>query len=119
MKFCKDCEQFKPHDPTQKHQSKASGFMGKVCWDCFVLAQRAKMQSRRDPVQSRSYGALILKAQSTLDKLKDVEATPEVMYQRNMAQCDLIRAQHKANRFGPDAYDFTPAELKRAKIGID
>jgi len=34
MKICKICGQAKPHDPTQTKDTKASGFRGKVCWDC-------------------------------------------------------------------------------------
>lgn len=46
MKLCKVCNQLKPYDPTAKRQSKAQGFVGHVCWDCVVKAQRMKMQER-------------------------------------------------------------------------
>jgi len=42
MKTCKVCNQLKPFDPAIKGQSKAAGFMGKVCWDCYVRASRLK-----------------------------------------------------------------------------
>lgn len=45
MKTCKVCTQEKPFDLNAKRQSKAAGFVGKVCWDCHVAAQKLKMQS--------------------------------------------------------------------------
>ena len=35
-KLCKTCKQEKPFDPEAKRQSKAGGFMGNVCWTCYV-----------------------------------------------------------------------------------
>jgi len=53
VKVCKVCGLTKPFDPTQKRSSKASGFMGRRCWSCYIDYQRAYMQdyngySRRD-----------------------------------------------------------------------
>lgn len=41
MRTCKICAQEKPYDP-QGAKPKARGFMGHVCWDCYVRAQRLK-----------------------------------------------------------------------------
>lgn len=113
MRLCKACGQYKPFDPTQKLQSKACGFMGKLCWSCYAATQRTKMQKRMSPAD-RSYGALVRKAQSALDKLADIPDTPETVHTRKVLEYDLQRAQNKADRFGADAYDFTPAEVNRA-----
>lgn len=43
MKICKACMQEKPFDTTQATYSKASGFHGATCWDCYKAAQRARM----------------------------------------------------------------------------
>ena len=49
MKVCKVCNQAKPYDPTAIPQSKAAGFVGKVCWDCRIHAQRLRMQGLLPP----------------------------------------------------------------------
>lgn len=41
MRLCKICAEAKPFDPAQA-KPKARGFMGMVCWDCYVRAQRLK-----------------------------------------------------------------------------
>ncbi len=41
-KTCKVCGLVKPHDKTQKLNSKASGFIGQVCWTCYLLADAAR-----------------------------------------------------------------------------
>lgn len=38
LRECKTCGEQKPWDPTAKPKSKASGFCGKVCWDCYLVA---------------------------------------------------------------------------------
>jgi hypothetical protein len=50
MRLCKVCNQEKPFDATQV-KAKASGFMGKVCYDCFTITQRARAQglNPKDP----------------------------------------------------------------------
>ncbi len=50
MKLCKTCNQERRFDPAQV-KAKASGFMGNVCWGCFVIAQRARSQglNPKDP----------------------------------------------------------------------
>lgn len=41
-KHCKQCGELKPHDPSQKYCSKASGFWALLCWDCYKAKARAK-----------------------------------------------------------------------------
>jgi len=120
MKLCKECDEYKPYDPTQGRQTKASGFAGKVCWDCFVIAQRAKMRERncKNPAD-RTYSVLVTKAQNALDRLAKLADTPTVVHQRKALEYDLERAKLKVVKFGPDAYDFTRAELRKAKIHND
>ncbi len=116
MKQCKECGEFKPYNQHAKRQSKEQGFVGKVCWDCFVVAQRLNMQARttrKDP-QSRTYGALVLKVQSALDKLSTMPSSPSLEHQRQALEYDLEKAKFKATKFGPNAYDYTPAELRKA-----
>lgn len=116
MKLCKECNELKPYDPHAKRQSKAQGFVGLVCWDCFVRTQRAKMQERataKNP-QDRTYGAMVRKAQRALDKLSTMPDSPNVDHQRKAFEYELERAQLKVARFGATAYDFTQAELKKA-----
>lgn len=114
MRLCKECNQLKPYEPTQRRQSKASGFMGNICWNCFVETQRAVMRERttRNPTD-RTYGALVLKAQNALDRLKNLEPSPKVAHQLKSLEYDLERAKLKVAKFGPNAYDFTQAELKQ------
>lgn len=42
MKVCKVCMQECPFDIAQPVYSKASGFHGASCWDCYKAAQRAR-----------------------------------------------------------------------------
>lgn len=46
-KTCKVCRLEKPYDPKAKKNSKASGFMGKVCWDCRNVADAARSRQTR------------------------------------------------------------------------
>jgi hypothetical protein len=45
MKVCKTCEQDAPFNPDVPRNSKAAGFMGNICWACYVKRQRARAQS--------------------------------------------------------------------------
>lgn len=40
-KTCKICGQTKLHDKAQRPSSKASGFVGRVCWACYLSADAA------------------------------------------------------------------------------
>lgn len=114
MKFCKECKEFKPHDLTKEPRSKASGFMGWVCWVCYTTAQRTKMRERGVLAPAdRTYEAMVRKAQSALDKLATMPDMPNVIHQRKALEYELERAKLKVTRFGPNAYDFTQAELKK------
>lgn len=46
-KLCKTCGILKPYDRTQRPSSKASGFIGKTCWACYLHsdAQRAAISN--------------------------------------------------------------------------
>lgn len=46
-KRCPKCGLEKPFDPSAKPQTKAVGFRGNVCWDCYVIASRAKQRAQR------------------------------------------------------------------------
>ena len=43
MKQCKVCNKLQMYDPVQTRKSKASGFMGKVCWACHLVMQAARL----------------------------------------------------------------------------
>lgn len=45
-KLCKVCHLFKLHSPSEKLQSKACGFVGKVCWDCYIANQTLRLQGK-------------------------------------------------------------------------
>lgn len=45
-KLCKVCHLFKLYNPSEKLQSKACGFVGKVCWDCHVANQTLRLQGK-------------------------------------------------------------------------
>lgn len=42
LRECSCCGLEKPWDPTQKRESKASGFSGALCWWCFLDARRGR-----------------------------------------------------------------------------
>jgi len=61
MRYCKYCNQNKPFDHSQQRLSKASGFMGARCWDCYVTYQREKLSTPViDPITGETvrYGTL-------------------------------------------------------------
>lgn len=118
MKFCETCGELKPYVHTEKRLSKASGFVGATCWDCHIVAQRTKMQGRlniKGPASSITYGALVLKAQSVVDKLATMEASPANEFKVAHAKYLLQKAQHKADRFGPEAFDFVAPKKTRSE----
>ena len=43
MKLCPQCDSLKPYDPSAKAKSKASGFHQAVCWDCYLVNQKKKV----------------------------------------------------------------------------
>jgi len=47
MKECKVCREAKPFDSAQKYRSKASGFHGTLCWDCYVIRDRGRSANFR------------------------------------------------------------------------
>lgn len=52
-KTCSKCGLEKPYFPEEKKDSKASGFMGAVCWDCYRVAHKALIQLRRSTEEGR------------------------------------------------------------------
>lgn len=99
-KLCKVCHLFKLYNPSEKLQSKACGFVGKVCWDCHVANQTRRLQGKpplRYPVPAAlaQYDALQdeLKA---LDKILCTEAdlVPEVHAVASAARQAKIQELH-------------------------
>ena len=112
MKLCKVCNQLKPFDLTAPHQSKAQGFMGLVCWDCFVTAQRIKMRARRN---NQSPEILALKARKAQLKVEMLEAQRAMVY----ARIDAKQKQEEAKYEAYQAREHAKNIARLAKIGID
>jgi hypothetical protein len=47
-KLCIQCNECKPYDPMAVRYTKASGFHGSKCWDCYVKNQREYTQDWRN-----------------------------------------------------------------------
>ena len=41
-KLCKTCGEFRPYDAAAKKDRKSSGFMGKICWDCYLKQDKQR-----------------------------------------------------------------------------
>ena len=62
-KNCIQCNECKPFDPMATKYTKASGFHGSRCWDCYVKNQREYIQEWRKakPEYTRDYYQNVLK----------------------------------------------------------
>lgn len=62
-KQCTQCNEMKPFDPMAVKYTKASGFHGSKCWDCYVKNQREYIQEwrRAKPEYTREYYYNVLK----------------------------------------------------------
>lgn len=47
LRYCPHCEQDKEFDPAQKRDSKARGFKGTFCWDCYQKVHNAQHRAMR------------------------------------------------------------------------
>jgi 5-methylcytosine-specific restriction endonuclease McrA len=110
MRYCKICNQEKFYELTAKSCSKASGFLGAVCWDCYLLSDAKRNAARKATPEGRAKAnaanrATQAKNRTTpegLDKIRAVQraakaktrATPEGREKLNAA----VRAWQKANR---------------------
>lgn len=93
MKLCKVCAQLKPFDPSAPRQSKAQGFVGHVCWTCFTLSMRIKMQARTG---TQSPEILALKERKAQLKVEMLEAQRAIIYARIDAKQKAEEARHEA-----------------------
>ena len=60
MRFCKSCGLDKPYNPSAKKNSKASGFHGRVCWDCYLEANLiASLKTKRRKVTDPNTGEVV------------------------------------------------------------
>lgn len=53
-KTCKECGEEKPYDPNEKQNSKASGFYGCQCWDCYRLSKKLQHREIRSTPEGRA-----------------------------------------------------------------
>jgi hypothetical protein len=51
MKVCKTCSKEKPYDQSAKLNSKASGFMGNRCWECYLVSTHKAYVPKVVPVK--------------------------------------------------------------------
>lgn len=72
MRLCTCCGEQKPYDPTQKYNSKSSGFYGQCCWACYL----AKNALRCAKLYATIEGKTQRKA-SALNTSRKALATPE------------------------------------------
>lgn len=93
MRTCKVCNQTKPYDATQP-KPKARGFVGFVCWSCYVIAQRQRTQSpelmelrARNKASAAQLHALVIATRiaKTHARIEAREATQEQLYNEYQA----------------------------------
>ena len=62
-KQCNQCGEVKPYDPMATRYTKASGFHGANCWDCYIANQREYIREWRKakPDYTREYYHNVLK----------------------------------------------------------
>lgn len=128
-KVCKACGQAKPYDETQKPKTKASGFMGLVCWACYLVAN-AKIHARicATPEGRTKRNALNTKRRATLEgrakhneasKLANakVRATPEGRAKHNEAS--LAWARNNPGKAAAKVMKRKAAQLQRTPSWAD
>ena len=120
MKHCKVCNQEKQYNPAKPRGTKSSGFQGAVCWDCFVVAQRARAQGfdPADPAYAefkelrlRGRNLRVYHAEQALEaRVKALEL--KVVARR--AQLAVRIAQYEAHKAATQAYNdgLAKAELR-------
>lgn len=132
LRTCVYCGQEKPYDPNAKRESREAGFVGYTCIPCHRLkitlarnglditdptaraqyaqlkAQKAKRPKPTFIKVSDTHGELVRKAQAALDAFDSAHPdVPDGLEQaRAILGVVLQKAQDKADRFGPDVYDY-------------
>jgi len=70
MKICEDCNQEKPFDAAAPARTKASGFYGWYCWDCYIQNTQERAQ-RKGIERSPEYVALQAQRKALTTKYKE------------------------------------------------
>lgn len=79
LRECPYCGQYKPYDPSAKKGTKARGFHGAHCWDCYKESARASVANYR----STPAGAAAKKV--AIQKWLDKPGSRELETQRSLA----------------------------------
>lgn len=96
-KLCKTCGLLKPYDP-QAPSPKATGFMGRVCWTCFLEASTKRRATPEGRAKHKAANAKI-------------RATPEGRAKANAA--GLAWAKHNPGKATANVVRRTTAKLQR------
>lgn len=73
MKHCDDCNQEKPYEPSAAPRSKASGFYGWQCWDCYKNDTTKRVHKRKD-IQDPEYVGWCVRAKALTAELRLLKA---------------------------------------------
>lgn len=49
MRLCNKCNCEKPYDETKSRESRANGFVGKTCFDCYEAIRKARRDAAAPP----------------------------------------------------------------------
>lgn len=107
LKYCADCNQEKPHEPSAPPRTKANGFYGWYCWDCHKQNALGRLQ-KRTGAQSSEYEALHAKLEVLKTETAQVKAALR-SFQEITAQ-EARRARHQAQN---EARNARPKALRK------
>jgi hypothetical protein len=90
-KLCKICLEEKPFDGTAKTGTKASGFQGRTCWDCYVTASREVTRCIRATAEGRAKAR-----EANREANRRARSTPEGRAKANAASREY-KQRYRAN----------------------
>ena len=104
MKYCSDCNQEKPYDPSAPPRTKASGFYGWHCWDCHKQNALGRLHKRTD-IQDPEYEALRAELEALTAELRLLKAQIRAMQEAHVQATKDTRkkAQNEARSTRPKA----------------
>ena len=118
LKLCKVCGQERVFDPTAKKDRKASGFMGQICWDCYLAQDKKRCaelyatEAGKAKIQATNKVSGAKWRAKTENRLRHIEAT--LAWQKeNREVCAAATAKYRA---GKDQR--TPSWADLAKIEL-
>lgn len=97
MKHCDDCNQEKPYDPSALPRSKASGFYGWQCWDCYKQNVLGRLH-KRTGAQSLEYVALCAELENLVAKTQQVKARIRTLQEAAKEACRKAQSEARSAR---------------------